>query len=113
MSALRHSPVGDWRLGRMPSIAFAFLVVALHSGTSLADAAKEGTYLYTFTDQAKAIRTATLTGYEKADAPKSNRTIRSADSSEAGTDVSVQVKFYKVLEVDMVKARARRYGSLP
>ena len=56
MSALRHSPVENWRLGRMPSIAFAFLVVALHSGTSLADAAKEGTYLYTFTDQAKAIR---------------------------------------------------------
>ena len=64
MSALRHSPVGDWRLGHMPSIAFAFLVVALHSGTSLADAAKEGTYLYTFTDQAKAIRRRPP-GYEK------------------------------------------------
>ena len=85
------------------SMAAACKVIILLTFCAATDAAepifKTGTYGLNYTLESTRLRAALLTGYDKFSPPSSDRTLQRVDFSSGGTDVFLNVRFFKVQEV--------------
>ena len=78
---------------------------------SLADAAVAGQYRSSYTSAATALRATLLTGYDRTVPPESNRSAYGSEHSAAGTDVEVQIRFWKVEEIEASDAVMQIKGA--
>ena len=75
------------------------------AGSHVAPQASDPNLQYEFTTHATALNEALLTGYNKFIPPRSRRRNSTGYGSEAGTDVEVQLRFYKVASVLTAEGR--------